>query len=141
MIEVTPEISLSEDEISEDFVRSSGPGGQNVNKVATAVQLRFDLGNSDSLPPDVKKRLIHLAGKRLTDKGILIIDARRFRTQDKNRQDAMERLLDLIRKAAIAPRVRRKTKPTANSRQRRLESKRQQSLKKQFRSKNFPHQY
>lgn len=133
MIDITPQIALDESEIQVDFVRSSGPGGQNVNKVATAVQLRFDAANSASLPDDVCQRLLRLAGKRVTDDGIIIIDARRYRSQERNRQDAIDRLVTLIRRAAQEPRVRRKTRPSAASKQRRLETKRRQSVKKRLR--------
>ena len=133
MIHITPAISIDEREIELDFVRSSGPGGQKVNKVATAVQLRFDVRHSPSLPDDVRQRLTRLAGKRLTDDGVLIIEARRFRTQEQNRQDAINRLVELIRRAARKPRSRRKTQPTAASKQRRLESKRRRSDTKRWR--------
>ncbi len=123
MIQVTPTIQIDEQELQETFIRSSGPGGQNVNKVATAVQLRFDVAQSPSLPPEVRDRLLRLGGKRVTDAGVLMIDARRFRTQERNRQDARERLVALIRKAAVRPKTRRKTRPTAGSVKRRLESK------------------
>ena len=133
MIDVSPQIALDESEIQVDFVRSSGPGGQNVNKVATAVQLRFDAANSPSLPDDVCQRLLRLAGNRVTDDGIIIIDARRYRSQERNRQDAIDRLVTLIRRAAQEPRIRRKTRPSAASKQRRLETKRRQSEKKRLR--------
>jgi ribosome-associated protein len=123
MIQITPTITIDESEIQEHFVRASGPGGQNVNKVATTVQLRFDVANSPSLPDEVRKRLISLAGNRITDGGILIIDARRFRTQGRNREDAIDRLVELIRNAAQRPKYRRKTRPTLASKIRRLESK------------------
>lgn len=123
MIPVTKTIALQDDEIDLQFVRSSGPGGQNVNKVSTAVQLRFDVGNSPSLPGDVRTRLIRIAGRRITQDGILIIEARQFRTQERNREDAVERLKELIREAARKPKPRKKTKPTAAAKERRIESK------------------
>jgi len=132
MIRVTDTIAIDEKEIQEEFVRASGPGGQNVNKVATAVQLRFDVANS-SLPDGVRERLIRLAGRRLTEDGVLIIAARRFRTQERNRQDAIDRLVELIRKAAEKPKARRKTKPSKAAEVRRLESKHRQSEKKRLR--------
>jgi len=124
MIRVTDNIIFDEKEIKEDFIRASGPGGQNVNKVATAVHLRFDVYNSLSLPDDVRGRLVRLAGRRITRDGILIIKAGRFRTQDRNRQDAIDRLIDLIRKASVIPKARRRTSPTLSSRKRRMEGKR-----------------
>jgi len=124
VIQITPAIKIDESEIQESFIRASGPGGQNVNKVATSVQLRFDVAGSTSLPDEVRKRLISLAGNRITGDGILIIEARRFRTQIQNREDATGRLVNLIRRAAQRPPIRRRTRPTLASKKRRLESKR-----------------
>jgi ribosome-associated protein len=123
MIRVTSQIGIDEREVEESFVRASGPGGQNVNKLATAVQLRFDVRSSPSLPAEVRDRLERLAGARLTRDGVLVITAQSHRTQGRNRQDALDRLVDLIRRAAIAPRLRRPTKPTKASRERRVEAK------------------
>ena len=133
MIRVTPSISIAERELEEHFIRASGPGGQNVNKLASAVQLRFDVRRSPSLPDDVRARLERLAGSRLTRDGVLVIDAHRHRTQARNRQDARERLVDLIQRAAVAPRPRRATKPTAGARERRLESKKRRATIKGLR--------
>ena len=133
MIRVTGKISIEEREIAESFVRASGPGGQNVNKLSTAVQLRFDVRHSRSLPGDVAVRLERLAGSRLTREGTLVITAQRHRTQARNRQDALDRLIDLIRRAAVAPRKRRPTKPTAASRERRIEGKKHRASLKQHR--------
>jgi len=139
MIRINNSISLGEDEIQEQFVRSSGPGGQNVNKVATAVQLRFDVARSPSLPGAVRERLKRLAGRRLTGDGVLIIDARRFRTRERNRHDALERLVALVQKAAVAPRPRKATRPTAAAKRRRLEEKVQRgALKRARRSVRDP---
>jgi ribosome-associated protein len=133
MIRVNERISIGNAELEERFIRASGPGGQNVNKLASAVQLRFDVRGSPSLPDDVRARLSHLAGRRLTRDGMLVITAQRYRTQERNRQDARERLIDLIRRAAAAPLRRRPTKPTAGSRERRLQSKKRRASTKELR--------
>ena len=133
MIRVTPSISIAERELEEHFIRASGPGGQNVNKLASAVQLRFDVRRSPSLPEDVRARLEGLAGRRLTREGVLVINAERHRTQERNRQDARARLIELIRRAAVAPRPRRATKPSAGSRERRLDSKKRRATIKGLR--------
>ena len=133
MIRVTPAIAIDESELHFDFVRSSGPGGQNVNKVATAVQLRFDAAHSPSLPVDVRRRLARIAGKKVTADGVLVITARRHRTQQKNRDDAVNRLVELVRKAAVVPKARRKTRPTRASKERRLVEKRRKSETKRTR--------
>ncbi len=133
MIRVNAQISLDEREIEESFVRASGPGGQNVNKLSTAVQLRFDVRGSPSLPAQVRERLERLAGTRLTRDGVLVITARSHRTQARNRADALDRLLELIRRAAIAPRARRPTRPTKASRERRIETKKRHAGLKRLR--------
>ncbi len=133
MVRITDKISIADEELHQQFVRASGPGGQNVNKVATAVQLHFDAVHSPSLPEEVRERLIRLAGKRMTKEGYLIIDARRFRTQEQNRKDAVARLTSLIRQAAQPPKIRKKTKPTLASKERRLESKHRRSRIKHLR--------
>ena len=138
MIHITRTITIDESEIQEYFVRASGPGGQNVNKVATTVQLRFDVANSRSLPEEVRTRLISLAGNRITEDGILIIDARRFRTQSRNREDAVARLVELIRNAAQRPKIRRNTRPTLASKIRRLESKHRVADSKRVRGSVHP---
>ena len=123
MIEITPTLNLDDSEVTLDFIRASGPGGQNVNKVATAVQLRFDLRNSSSLPADAKERLVKLAGSRVTDEGFLLIEAKRYRTQEHNRADAILRLTTLIQKALVAPKRRRATRPTLASKTERIQTK------------------
>jgi ribosome-associated protein len=133
VIRVTDHISIDEREIEESFVRASGPGGQNVNKLATAVQLRFDVRGSPSLPAEVRARLERLAGTRMTRAGVLIIIAQRHRTQARNREDALERLVELVRRAAVAPRLRRPTRPTAAARRRRVEAKKHRAGVKRLR--------
>ena len=122
------------DEIHFEFIRASGPGGQNVNKVASAVQLRFDARNSQSIGPEIRDRLLRLAGRRATSSGEIIIEARRFRTQLRNREDAIERLLHLVKLASITPKVRHKSRPTMASNQKRLETKKRRSRLKKFRT-------
>jgi ribosome-associated protein len=133
VIRVTDTISIGEQELEERFIRASGPGGQNVNKLSSAVQLRFDVRHSPSLPDGVRTRLERLAGRRLTNDGVLVIDARRHRTQERNRQDALERLIDLIQRAAVPPVPRRPTRPTKASRERRLEGKKRRGSIKNLR--------
>lgn len=133
MIEITERIQLDPREIEESFVRASGPGGQNVNKVATAVQLRFDLRHSPSLPPYVRERAERLAGKRLTKDGILVITATRFRTQERNREDALQRLVELLKQACERQAYRRPTRPTLASKKRRLDTKSKRASIKRLR--------
>ena len=130
MIRITATIAIEEAEIQETFVRSSGPGGQNVNKVATAVCLRFDAAHSPSLPPRVRSRLVNMADRRMSAKGVLTIRANRFRGREQNRKDALERLIGLVRRAAEKRRFRVPTRPSAGSRQRRLDAKRRRSVAK-----------
>ena len=133
MLRINDHISIDENEIQESFIRSSGPGGQNVNKLATAVQLRFDVRHSPSLPADVRARLERLAGRRLTRDGVLVITAQRYRTQERNRDDALTRLIELIRAAAVRPTPRRPTRPTLGSKVRRLEGKKRRGSIKALR--------
>lgn len=134
---VNERIVVEESEMRLEFVRASGPGGQNVNKVATAVKLYFDIERSPSLPEAVKRRLRSLAGRRVSGEGVLVLDARRFRTQEANRRDALERLLQLLRQAATVPRARRPTRPSSAARQRRLDEKRRRGAVKTARRKDF----
>ena len=137
MLEITPQLAIAEDELVERFVRSSGPGGQNVNKVASAVELRFDAARSPSLPEDVRARLLARRDRRITDEGVVVISAQRFRTQDRNRQDARERLASMIQAATNAPVKRVATKPTRASKERRLTGKRERSQVKRGRSSGW----
>jgi ribosome-associated protein len=127
---IAPALAIDDAELEERFVRASGPGGQNVNKVATAVQLRFDVARSPSLPDEVKHRLRALAGSRMSDEGILVIDARAHRTQSQNREDARERLADLIRRALVRPKRRKKTKPSRAAKEQRIEAKKRRGQTK-----------
>ena len=137
MLEITPSFFMDERELHFEYVRASGPGGQNVNKVATAVQMRFDITNS-TLASDTQGRLIRLAGNRVTADGVLMIEAKHFRTQEQNREDATQRFVDLIRRALVKPKPRKKTKPSAASKERRLKSKKVKGeIKKIRQSKSF----
>ncbi len=137
MLEITPSFFIDERELQFDFIRAAGPGGQNVNKVATAVQLRFDI-RASSLPEDAKVRLLMLAGHRATSEGELLIEAKRFRTQEQNREDAIQRFLELIRRALVKPKPRRKTKPSMASKEKRLKAKKVKGeIKRNRQSKSF----
>jgi ribosome-associated protein len=136
MLQITDTIQIDEGELQFEYVRASGPGGQNVNKVATAVQLRFDALNSPSLASDIKGRLIRLAGKRVNADGFLVLDARRFRTQEANREDSVRKFVELIRKAAEKPKARHKTRPTKASQEDRLKEKKKRGEVKKFRRKS-----
>ena len=135
MLDITPTFQIYERELQFDYIRASGPGGQNVNKVATAVQLRFDVNNS-SLPEEAKARLTRLAGKRITSEGILLIEAKRFRTQEQNREDALQRFVGLVRKSLVQPKARRKSKPTKASKEARLKAKKRKGDIKRLRNKS-----
>lgn len=132
MLHITPSIQIRESELRFEYVRASGPGGQNVNKTATVAQLRFD-ARASSLPEDVKSRLIRLAGKRATNDGVLFIEAKQFRTQEQNREDAIRRLITLIKKALIMPKPRKQTKPTKMAKEKRLTAKKHRGALKQGR--------
>jgi ribosome-associated protein len=133
MLEITPSLFIDERELTFEFIRASGPGGQNVNKVATSVQLRFDAARSPSLPQEVKSRLMKLAGRRVTSDGVLVIEAKKYRMQEQNRFDAIQRFSELVRKASEKPKPRRKTKPTKSSKEERLKNKRKRGEAKRMR--------
>lgn len=135
MIKINPSIYLDENELNFSFVKASGPGGQNVNKVATSAQLKFDVKNSSTLSDEIKEKLVKIAGKKMTSKGILIIEAKRFRTQERNKDDALNRLINLIILASKVKKKRKKTKPTKASSEKRIDIKKQRSAKKQLRKR------
>jgi ribosome-associated protein len=137
MLEITPSLRIDERDLQIDYVRASGPGGQNVNKVATAAQLRFDV-HASALPEEARERLIHLAGKRVTAEGLLLIEAKRFRTQEHNREDAIQRFVELVRRSLVKPKARKKTKPTRAAKEMRLkEKKRRAEIKKIRQSRDW----
>lgn len=136
MIDITPSLKLDESELQFDFIRAAGPGGQNVNKVATATQLRWDVRSTAALPPDVKERLVKLAGSRMTEDGILIIEAKRFRTQEQNRLDAISRLAALVQKASEKPKIRKKTRPSITASAARVDEKKRRAAVKRTRRYN-----
>jgi ribosome-associated protein len=140
MIAVTPSISIHENEIQLDFIRSSGPGGQNVNKVASAVQLRFNITASETLPEDVKLRLRTIARNRISEDGVLVIEAKRFRTQEQNREDAITRLVALIQQSTEKPKLRKKTRPSAASKEKRIVAKKTRGAIKRIR-RAPPHEF
>ena len=135
MIKINPSIYLDENELNFSFIKASGPGGQNVNKVATSAQLKFDVKNSSALSEEIKEKLVKIAGKKMTSKGLLIIEAKRFRTQERNKDDALNRLINLIILASKVKKKRKKTKPTKASSEKRIDIKKQKSAKKQLRKR------